>query len=49
METKQIAGMLATIATVILVDLPLDRLVPLAMFLGGVAIFFVSWLEHKRH
>jgi len=48
MRLPQVAGMIVTIAVVVMVDMRVDWLVPLAMLSGGVATYAASLWEHTR-
>lgn len=48
MRLPQVAGMLVTIGVVVVVDMRVDWLVPVAMLAGGCATFVVTMWEQTR-
>jgi hypothetical protein len=48
MRAPHAAGYAATVAAVIVLDLPLDWLIASAMLIGGAATFATAWFLRRR-
>lgn len=48
MRAPQVAGYAATVASVIVLDLPIDWLIATAMLIGGAATFATAWFLRGR-